>query len=369
MAPLSFRPAAAADREPTPDLRQPRFDAGTTPLLYFAEWPTNYGHTLANSAAWLHARLQLDPSLAARAALVLATPLGLALPRHWQALVGPLLPARPIQSFADFSARLPQPGDCPGSGSGCGGGVSAAAGNRSRCFEEMLVCRGSPMHEALNISQVRRRVCESLRERRQRTHFDAPTAEVPACLPFEPTVRPVLRSAPPPCRRPRGLWSSTPPCLHRPRPLPPAAARSTAACGSCCSPAPPSPPFGRREAPPCWGAAAQRVLVAASSRCRRFGVRWARQSMNSLRAQITPFPQQVLNLPDLLRRCNAWRHTDPASGRAFGAACTAYQPGADLPTNMAGGWGFAVPSKAASKRLPHASPPTCSVLLCSREER
>lgn len=48
-------------------------------------------------------------------------------------------------------------------------------------------------------------------------------------------------------------------------------------------------------------------------------------------------PQQILNLPDLLQRCNAWRHTDPASGRAYGAACSTYQPGADLPANMAGG--------------------------------
>lgn len=45
---------------------------------------------------------------------------------------------------------------------------------------------------------------------------------------------------------------------------------------------------------------------------------------------------QILNLPELLQRCNAWSHTDPASGRAYGAACAAYQPGADLPANMAG---------------------------------
>ena len=151
LPPLAIRPASS--REPSPDLQRPAFDASITPLLLFAEWQENYSHTLSNSAAWLRSRLKLSPGLAARAALVLATPLGLAVPRHWQALVGPFVPARPIQSFADFSARLPQqPDGCFGGGEV--GSFSAAAASRSRCFQEMLVCEASPMHEAFNISQV-----------------------------------------------------------------------------------------------------------------------------------------------------------------------------------------------------------------------
>jgi hypothetical protein len=34
-------------------------------------------------------------------ALVVHTPLGMALPALWQTLVGPLVPAHPVQSFAE----------------------------------------------------------------------------------------------------------------------------------------------------------------------------------------------------------------------------------------------------------------------------
>lgn len=104
----------------------------------------NAGHTLGNSAAWLHAHLHATPSTwAARAALVVQTPLGLALPRHWQPLVGPLVPHRPVQTLADFSARLPaEPG---------------GSGARSRCFADMLVCSGDTELESTNVWQVRAR--------------------------------------------------------------------------------------------------------------------------------------------------------------------------------------------------------------------
>lgn len=99
------------------------------------------GHTLGNSAAWLHAHLHANPSnWTARTALAVHTPLGLALPRHWQPLVGPLVPHRPVQSLADFSAR---PSAKPSSG-----------GNRSRCFADMLVCSGDPELQSINVWQV-----------------------------------------------------------------------------------------------------------------------------------------------------------------------------------------------------------------------
>ena len=148
MPPLVIRAAAA--REPAPDLRQPAFDAAITPLLLFAEWLENFSHSFGNSVSWVHARLQPHPDLASRVALVLATPFGLPLPPHWQALAGPLVPARPIQSYADFSAR------CAGSSRGAG----AAGANHSRCYEELLVCRGSRQQDAVNISQAS---CRALR--------------------------------------------------------------------------------------------------------------------------------------------------------------------------------------------------------------
>lgn len=60
------------------------------------------GHTLGNSASYLHAYLRAtNVSWADRVQLVVQTPLGLALPQHWQSLVGPLLPGHPIQTFAE----------------------------------------------------------------------------------------------------------------------------------------------------------------------------------------------------------------------------------------------------------------------------
>ncbi len=100
------------------------------------------GHTLGNSAAWLHAHLHVaHANWAPRAALVVQSPLGLALPRHWQPLVGPLVPHRPVQTLADFSARR---SDKPG-----------ASGSGSRCFADMLVCSGDHELQSTNVWQVR----------------------------------------------------------------------------------------------------------------------------------------------------------------------------------------------------------------------
>ncbi|KAL4448094.1 hypothetical protein ABPG75_005313 [Micractinium tetrahymenae] len=139
LPPLLFWPLS--DREPTPDLRHPQFDSSTVPLVLVAEWAENYGHTLGNSAAWLQAHLHATPSnWASRAALVVHTPLGLALPRHWQPLVGPLVPNSPVQTFADFSARLPTE---PWGSDGC-----------SRCFADMLVCSADPEVQSTNVWQA-----------------------------------------------------------------------------------------------------------------------------------------------------------------------------------------------------------------------
>jgi hypothetical protein len=59
-------------------------------------------HALGNSAAWLHAQLHIrNVSWVNRTALVVHTPFGMALPALWQPLVGPIVPAYPIQSFAE----------------------------------------------------------------------------------------------------------------------------------------------------------------------------------------------------------------------------------------------------------------------------
>ncbi|KAL4444893.1 hypothetical protein ABPG77_003943 [Micractinium sp. CCAP 211/92] len=137
LPPLLFRPLS--DREPTPDLQRPVFDTSTVPLVLVAEWAENYGHTLGNSAAWLHAHLHVaHANWAPRAALVVQTPLGLALPSHWQPLVGPLVPHRPVQTLADFSARR----------------LDTPRGSGSRCFADMLVCSGDHELQSTNVWQA-----------------------------------------------------------------------------------------------------------------------------------------------------------------------------------------------------------------------
>ena len=68
-----------------------------------ARSPPSPGHTLGNSAAWLHAWLHARnvSDWASRLALVVHTPLGMALPRHWQPLVGALVPAHSIKTLAE----------------------------------------------------------------------------------------------------------------------------------------------------------------------------------------------------------------------------------------------------------------------------
>ncbi|KAL4422903.1 hypothetical protein ABPG75_009100 [Micractinium tetrahymenae] len=151
---LVFRRPTVA--EPSPDLRHPRFHQRTLPLLFVPDWPENFGHTLGNSATYLHAHLRArNVSWADGVQLVVHTPFGLALPRHWQSLVGPLFQNRPIQTFADFSNR-PEPRPL-GWGAGILGRRAAFGGpppSRSRCFAQMLVCPGLKENQAINISQA-----------------------------------------------------------------------------------------------------------------------------------------------------------------------------------------------------------------------
>ncbi|KAI3439100.1 hypothetical protein D9Q98_001509 [Chlorella vulgaris] len=143
---VEFRPAG--QQEPSPDLQSPVFEAATLPMLFVAKWQDNFSHILGNSAAWLHAHLHLrNASWAHRVALVVHTPLGMALPALWQTLVGPLVPAHPVQSFADFSDRS--------RAGGGGGGSSGGSGLTGRCFAEMLLCTGRPIDDqGLNVSQA-----------------------------------------------------------------------------------------------------------------------------------------------------------------------------------------------------------------------
>ncbi|KAI3439062.1 hypothetical protein D9Q98_001472 [Chlorella vulgaris] len=45
--------------------------------------------------------------------------------------------------------------------------------------------------------------------------------------------------------------------------------------------------------------------------------------------------RQILNMDELLERCQGWKYTDPASSIQFAAECGVWQPGADLPLNIA----------------------------------
>ncbi len=105
---------AAGDRASTAATQQAQNGAVTKQLEAALLWrhaplrltlcfPPLPGHTLGNSAAWLHAWLHARnvSDWVGRLALVVHTPLGMALPRHWRPLVGPLVPAHPIQTLAE----------------------------------------------------------------------------------------------------------------------------------------------------------------------------------------------------------------------------------------------------------------------------
>ncbi|KAL4458814.1 hypothetical protein ABPG75_013679 [Micractinium tetrahymenae] len=113
LPPLRFRLAGTSEWEPSADLQHPQFDGTTVPVLLVPEWGQNYGHTFGNSAAWLHANLHATRAdWARRAALMVVTPLGLALPRFWQplasqalvALNSPLPPSPVVAAFSDCDA-------------------------------------------------------------------------------------------------------------------------------------------------------------------------------------------------------------------------------------------------------------------------
>ena len=126
LPPLMFR--VAGGLEPTPDLRHPQFERGLVPLLFSPEWAINFsgcccclstcgtcgvhlphaydgvcaGHTFGNSATWLFAHLfNRNLTWSDRVALVVRTEYGLALPKFWQSLVGPLAQACPVQTLAE----------------------------------------------------------------------------------------------------------------------------------------------------------------------------------------------------------------------------------------------------------------------------
>ncbi|KAI3439058.1 hypothetical protein D9Q98_001468 [Chlorella vulgaris] len=45
--------------------------------------------------------------------------------------------------------------------------------------------------------------------------------------------------------------------------------------------------------------------------------------------------RQILNMDELLERCQAWKYTDPASSIQFAAECGVWQPGSDLQSTIA----------------------------------
>lgn len=59
--------------------------------------------------------------------------------------------------------------------------------------------------------------------------------------------------------------------------------------------------------------------------------------MDALLSNLLLCSSQVLNIDDLLAKCNAWSWTDPQSNHSYTASCMGYRPDAGLPAAMAGG--------------------------------
>lgn len=54
-----------------------------------------------------------------------------------------------------------------------------------------------------------------------------------------------------------------------------------------------------------------------------------------LRRSTSTAMRQLLNLAELMERCNGWRHTDAATGKTYTASCAAYET-SDLLHDIAG---------------------------------
>ncbi|GAB4813596.1 hypothetical protein N2152v2_000642 [Parachlorella kessleri] len=140
LPPLDVR--AASSSEATPDLQHPNFAADTIPLLLYPTWQENYSHTISNNIGWLYTHLvKNNASWADMVRLVLYTPHGLPVPKHWPDLVGGLIP-HGLQSFAEFSARN---------------------GNGSRCFQDLIVCTADDMDHSSNVWQAAQHIAQHYR--------------------------------------------------------------------------------------------------------------------------------------------------------------------------------------------------------------
>lgn len=73
--------------------------------------------------------------------------------------------------------------------------------------------------------------------------------------------------------------------------------------------------------------------------------------MDALLSNLLLCSSQVMNIDDLLAKCNAWSWTNPQSNQSYTAACTGYRPDAGLPAAMAGGLDVVVLRAAVESSL------------------
>ncbi|KAL4423825.1 hypothetical protein ABPG75_001126 [Micractinium tetrahymenae] len=130
----SIRGRGQAANEGADYLRQPTFSRCTVPVVWYPFWMTNFGHFLRDNSAKLWGFIE-DTPWASSIKLVPVTAEGLSLPGFNYQLLQSMTPLR-VETWADFSARLPQGGPAPVQP----GSPSSAEGDHQRCFESMLIC-------------------------------------------------------------------------------------------------------------------------------------------------------------------------------------------------------------------------------------
>ena len=104
MRPLAFRPASAD--EPLPYLADPAFSSCTVPVVHYSHHMINAAHMLRDNAARLYGALQESP-WGEHAKVILFVPMGLEPPRFARQVMAAVNPAIAMETWGQLGARLP----------------------------------------------------------------------------------------------------------------------------------------------------------------------------------------------------------------------------------------------------------------------
>ncbi|KAL4451870.1 hypothetical protein ABPG75_007532 [Micractinium tetrahymenae] len=273
--PLPMRPATA--QEPTAYLQDPQFSSCTVPIFLYASWRGNFFHVFKDLSAVMYAMLRRTP-WRAHAKLVSVTPEGLPLTQPEAALL-PLLSPLSVQTMADFSSRLA--GDYRPELDASQPPASYEGGER-RCFQAAFFCgRNFPLDRGLPVEEE-----AALSPKQQ-------AAALEQRVPLEPYSfgqAVALFKQQQAQRQQQQQGGSSAAASFDAISLQAAAAEAA-------------------------GAPQLAAVTPAAERARTTGM------LRIVFMKRGSEGRQILNVAELLRRCNTWRYEPPGGGPAVTAEC------------------------------------------------